>query len=127
MKRLHSALIVTLLIVSAYGFIDRKGITLQARSQPRLVTVRITLNDVGDTYRWLGVYGCSAELSEDSPAPYCNGFWERDSGFEIDGTKKFHQIEWRDLPGGTMLIIAVARDADGKQIASGQTTLFRGR
>lgn len=111
-----------------YGFVftnnerrDRLNIT--AAQHKRLLTVVIALPDVNSRYRWLSVYGCSADVTE--AGVQCNGWFERESSTELDGQRKQHLFDWRDLPGGTMRVVGMAFDGDGKVLAQNQVTVFR--
>lgn len=99
-------------------------LSLRAVTQPRLVTVVVTLHDARWGYRWLSVHGCSAEVGE--AGAFCTGFWERESTMELTGGKRQHLIDWRDLPSGTMLVTALAFDERQQLLARGQLTVFRG-
>jgi len=105
----------------------RDRLRLRVLTEPRLVTVVVTLPDVSDRYRWLSVYGCSAALPPDSPTAYCTGDFERESSFELSGGAKQHLVYWRDLPRGTMQVTAMAFDANQQVLASGVLTVFRGQ
>lgn len=89
-----------------------------------LVTVVVTFNRVTDAYRWLSVYGCSAEVTE--TGSYCTGEFERESTVELFGRKQ-ELFYWRNLPAGTMRVTAMAFDRDHRLLASGEVTVFRGR
>jgi hypothetical protein len=110
-----------LLALSEKG-LDRMSV--KALTEPRLVTVIITLKDADARYRWLSVYACGAALTSRSVV-YCVGEWERESTQEI-GAERQHLITWRDLPRGTTWITAMAFDADRKILARGQAVAFRG-
>ena len=98
--------------------------TLKAIAEPRLVTVIIGLRDADARYRFLSVYACGAAHTTENVV-YCTGQWERESSMEI-GSQRQHLIHWRDLPGGTLWITAMAFDGDRKLLARGQTVVFRG-
>ncbi len=102
--------------------LDRMSV--KALTEPRLVTVIITLRDADDRYRWLSVYACSAALTSENVV-YCTGQWERESSQEI-GPQMQHLIHWRDLPRGTLWITGMAFDGNQKLLARGQTVVFRG-
>ena len=101
---------------------DRMGLSVLA--EPRLVTVVVTLKDVTDAYRWLSVYGCSAEVTD--TGSFCTGDFERESSLELHGRKQ-ELIYWRDLPGGTLRVTAMAFDGNQQLLAKNQVTVFRGR
>lgn len=101
---------------------DRLGV--RAFTQPRLVTVIVTLHDARWGYRWLSVHGCAAEVGESGT--FCTGLWERESTMELTGGQKQHLVDWRDLPRGTMLVTALAFGDDQRLLARGQLTVFRG-
>ena len=97
--------------------------TLRATNEPRLLMISVYLPDLTDAYRWLSVYGCSADVTESGT--FCNYAFERESTTELAGRKQT-LIFWRDLPGGTMQITAVAFDVSSQALARGQVTIFRG-
>lgn len=99
-------------------------LSIKALSEKRLVTVIITLHDVTPDYRWLSVYGCSAEVTEYGTV--CNYAFERQTTYELQSAKKQQLVFWRDLPRGTMTITAVAFDVNHTPLARNQTTIFRG-
>lgn len=104
----------------------RDRLRLRVLTEPRLVTVVVTLPDVSERYRWLSVYACSAAFAPDSPEVHCTGDFERESSFELSGGRTQHLIYWRDLPRGTLQVQAMAFDADQQVLASGVLTVFRG-
>lgn len=107
------------------GWSDRGDrLTLKVLPERRLVTVIVGLPDVDERYRWLSVYGCSAVMGSDNPAVFCTGDFERESSFEISERRQY-LIHWRDLPGGMLLVTAMAFDADRKVLAQHTTTVFR--
>lgn len=123
-----TACTIILGVVFVYGFVRGDGrdrITLRVLNEPRLLTVVVGLPDADDRYRFLSVYGCSAELT-DSGTAYCTGFFERESTIEV-GPQTQHLIAWRDLPGGTMQIQAMAFDDRQHVLAARTLTVFRGR
>lgn len=120
MKRLLTAIAALLVVLTVYGFVfgektDR--VKIQHRDDRHLSTITITLFDVDEDYRWITVYACSAERAEDSPQAYCNYFWERESTMETRIDQKQYPFEkWR-VPGGLILITAVAFDKFNKPLA----------
>lgn len=113
-----------LLVFGALAEPAADRLTVKAITERRLVTVIVTLHDVRFGYRWLSVYGCSAEVGE--AGTFCTGLWERESSMELSGGLKQHLIAWRDLPRGTMLVTAMAFGDDQQILARGQLTVFRG-
>lgn len=98
-------------------------LTIRTLPEDTLLTISVTLNDVDESYRWLTVYGCSAEQSE--TGVFCTGDFERESTQELFWAKKQHLFTWRHLPRGTLYIISVAYDVDRKPLARGQAVVFR--
>ena len=128
MKNLLATCALIMGVLFVYGFIRGDGqdqMRLQAITAPRLVTVIVTLPDITDAYRWLSVYGCSAQVSE--AGTFCSGDWERESTIELYGGYTRHLVDWRDLPPGTMQITAMAFDGTRKRLASRVIAVFRGR
>jgi hypothetical protein len=127
MRRLLSACVAVLGAVFVFGFVRGDGkdrMTLKTVQDKRLLTVIVGLPDVDDRYRWLSVYGCSAHVQE--TGTFCTGDFERESTQEIYGRKQY-LFDWRDLPGGTMQITAMAFDVDDRALAQQTVVMFRGR
>lgn len=127
MKNLLTACVIVLGVLFVYGFIRgerRERMEVRVLVEPRLITASIYLPDVSDRYRFLSVYGCPVEITE--TGTFCTGEWERESTQEIQGYKQY-LFTWRDLPGGSMRVTAMAFDADHKVVAQGQKTVFRGQ
>ena len=120
MKRLLTAIAALLAVLTVYGFVfgersDR--IKIQTRDERKLSTITITLFDVNENYRWITVYACSAERGEESPQAFCNYLWERESTMETRVDQAQYPFEkWR-VPGGLILITAVAFDQFNKPLA----------
>jgi hypothetical protein len=113
-------------VLFVYGFIAEPAadrMSLKSVNERRLLTIIVYLPDVGEHYRWLSVYGCSADMTE--TGTHCTGHFERESTQELSGGKKQHLIAWRDLPRGTMQITAMAFDVDQKMLASDRLVVFR--
>ena len=122
MKRLLTAIVALLGILFIYGFVfgeraDR--IKVSTRDERHLSTITVTLFDVSEEYRWVTVYACSADRTDEGPAR-CNYFWERESGQQTSTDQKQYPFEkWR-VPGGLILITAVAFDRFNKPLARTQ-------
>ena len=130
MKRLLTACAIVIGVIFCVGFMlpgeeiaDR--LTIRVLAEKRIVTVSVSIPDVSEAYRWLSVYACSAQMLEHGV--FCTGDFERESSFEITSSRKQYLVDWRDLPGGTIQITAMAFDVDEKILAQGQTVVFRGR
>jgi hypothetical protein len=123
------AAIIALGLLFVAGFMgggdEADTITIRTMQDKRHLSAFITLNSVNDDYRWVSVYACSAAMLEHGT--FCTGDFERESSFEVTRGRRSYPVEWRDLPGGTMQITAMAFDADDKVLARGQVTVFRGR
>lgn len=101
----------------------KDALKISIRDEKTLFTVTITLFDVTPDYRWLSVYGCSAEVYEHGT--FCTGNYERESTQEVRHDTAQHLFPWRNIPRGTMQITAIAFDQDGKRLAAGQRTVIR--
>jgi hypothetical protein len=126
MRNFTAAFAIVCGVLFVYGFVAEPAadrMTLKSLSEPRLLTVVVILHDVEEHYRWLSVYGCSADMTE--TGTHCTGHFERESTQELTGGKRQHLITWRDLPRGTMQITAMAFDVDHKMLAQGQLVVFR--
>lgn len=123
MRDLLLACLVTILIVSVYGFISKETLKITTREERRDFTVTITLFDITPDYRWVSVYGCSAAVYEHGT--FCTGDFERESTQEVRIDQAQYPFFWRNMPRGTLQITALAFDQDGKKLAAGQKTVFR--
>lgn len=127
MRRLLTACVILLAGITLAGWIHGDGrdrMTLKAVTSKRLVTVVVYLPDITDRYRWLSVYGCSAEMQE--TGTFCTGYWERESTQELFGGYKQYLFDWRDLPPGTTKVTAMAFDINHAVLASDTLTILRG-
>lgn len=129
MTNLLKAIAVTLFLVSVVGMAlaQRDKLKITSRDEKRDFVVTITLRDLTPEYRWLSVYVCTAELGEDHPQPFCNYFWERESGQEVRQDQVQYPFLFRNAPRGTMWVFAMAFDANKEPLARGQATVLRGR
>jgi hypothetical protein len=122
--RVAAAFAIVCGVLFVYGFSGGDGrMSLKALDEKRLLTIVVVLHDIDESYRYLSVYGCSAEMGEEGT--HCNGFFERESTQELYGAWKQHLVTWRDVPRGTMQITAIAFDVDRKPLSRGQLTVFR--
>lgn len=108
-----------MLVLGNIGRSDRLRIT--TREDP--FTVVVSLPDVTEQYRWLSVFGCSAAVFEHGT--FCTGDYERESGQETRADQQQYPFPWRPVPRGTLLLIAVVFDANGKPVVRGQATVVR--
>lgn len=125
LKRLVCGCLIVMAAIFVYGFIRGEAsdpLKLSAVVEKRLVTVVVTLPKIDDRYRWLSVYGCSAQVTESGA--YCTGVWEMESTRELYGMKQ-ELFPWRDVPPGTMRIDAIAFDSVHRQLASARLTVLR--
>jgi len=126
MVRLLTAIVLLLGLITVYGFIRGDGrdrLSVTAISEKKLVTVVVTVPDAKDTYYWMKVYGCSADVTD--YGVQCNGFWDGSSERE-PGKRKQHLIPFRDCPQhGSIQFTAVIFDRFGNVLAQGQHTILR--
>jgi hypothetical protein len=120
MKNFTAAFAIICGVLFVYGFMAEAGkdrITVTTRDERKLSTITVTLFDINEDYRWITVYACSAERGEESPQAFCNYFWERESTQETRVDQVQYPFEkWR-VPGGLILITAVAFDKYNKPLA----------
>lgn len=120
MKRLLTALAALLAVLTVYGFVfGERGdrIRIATIDEGRLTTITVTLLDVDEKYNWVAIHACTAERGEESPQALCNYFWESESGQQTYADKLQYPFErWR-VPGGLILITAVAFDKFNKPLA----------
>ena len=126
MRNLLVAIVLMLAIVTIYGFIrgdDGDRMRVSALSEKNLVTVIVTVPDANDTYYWLKVLGCSADVTD--TGVQCNGGWDASSERQ-PGALKQHLIPFRDCPArGSVKFSAWVFDRFGNVLASGQHTILR--
>lgn len=127
MRNLLGAIVVVLLVVSAYGAImsgrkDRLRLTkYEDRSVLHLV---VTVPDASESYAWLQIIGCSADVSDNGVS--CNpAAWFSSSTREIDARRQ-HVVPFRDAPKGTLHFTAFIADRFGNHLANGSYTFMRG-
>ena len=127
MRRLTCACCIVLGVIFCVGFMlpkDRLKIT--TREDKPDFTITVTLQDVNEDYRWVSLYACTAERGEDSPAAYCTYFWERESTQETRADQFQYPFRWRHVPGGLLLVTAMAFDKEGKVRAANTMPVQRG-
>ena len=109
-----------------YGFLVAERINISTRKEQGATpfTVVITLPNVTESYRWVSVYGCSAETDSEN-ITRCDGNWERESTQETRMDQRQYVFPWRGTPRTLVQVSAMAFDRDGKTLASGQTKVFR--
>jgi hypothetical protein len=127
----RNLLIGCLIVMGAifvYGFIAGKDdrLKITTREEQLKFVVTVTLLDVTPEYAWVGVNICTAERGEDNPQPYCTYFWESESTHPTRADQVQYPIPFRGVPGGLLLITAVAWDRDKKVKARGSVTVQRG-
>lgn len=122
MARLLTACVVVIVAISVYGFIAGDKMRLSQRMDKRYTTISVYMPNVTREYFWLTVIACSADIYEASAD--CNGYWDTTSGQEINNRKTI-SVEWRDLPRGTILVRAAAKDSSNVIKASSSLVFFR--
>jgi hypothetical protein len=123
-KRLLAAILFVLIAVSAYGFLASR-MRLSEIDDKREYIVMVTDTDADESYVWLTVEGCSAEVTDDGIA--CNLGWYGRSDREWRHGKKQTPVPFRDAPRGVLLRFeAVVSDRDGKPRGSAAFITTRG-
>ena len=126
MKNLLTACCIVLGVIFVYGFVAGKPkdrMRVSVLDQKNVVVVVITIPDVDASYRWLQVYGCSAEITENGA--FCTERWSTASGREPHGLTQ-HLIPFRQVPGGPLQFTAFALDARSEVLADARLTILRG-
>jgi len=115
-KKLLSACVIVLGVIFVYGFIAGKEdrIRIQTREEQLTYVVTVTLPDITPEYRWVTIYICTAERGEDNPQAYCNGYWDTESTHPTRADQMQYPFPLRNVPGGLLLITAVAFDTTNK-------------
>lgn len=116
MRRLLSAILVTLIAVSAYGWIVAK-MRVSKIDTTREFQIVITDAHADDTYVWLMVEGCSADHTDSGVI--CTLGWYARSDREWRQGSKQTAVPFRDAPRGVLLRFdALVTDRAGKHVAS---------
>jgi hypothetical protein len=125
-KDLLLACIVTLVIVSIYGFVrgDRMRLTALDEKRPTRFYLVVSVPDLTAKYAVLLVQGCAAQVTEHGTFCMEDG-WFADSRREFRADQRQYDIPFPP-PRGTVKFTAVAFDRDAKVITSNQLTLMRG-
>ena len=114
MRRLLGAILVALMAVSAFGFLESR-LRFSKIEDRRDYIVVITDADADASYYWLTVEGCTADHGDDGV--WCNNAWTGRSDREWRG--KQTAVHFRDAPRGPLLRFdAVVRDRQGQAKAS---------
>ena len=113
-------------VLFVYGFLvaERISITTRKEQGSTPFTVVITLPSIKPEYRWISLYGCTAETDSES-ITRCDGNWERESTQETRVDQRQYVFPWRGTPRTLLQLSAMAFDGNGKTLASGQTRVYR--
>ena len=109
------------------GFIvarpDRMRLTKIERSKGQPFTLVISMPDRDARYRRLYYAACSAEITE--AGAYCiENAWFSDGDRDI--ARSVEPIPFTRIPGGALMFIAAAFDANNRPLASSRLVLMRG-
>lgn len=110
-----------------YGFLAADTairITTLKETKTTPFTVVVTVPNVTDQYRWIALYGCTAQ-SDDNSAVSCDGFWEVQSSREMRADQAQYPFPMRSVPKTMLQWTAMAFDANQKTLARGQTVVLR--
>ena len=125
-KDLLKAIVVTLIIVSIYGFFarDRMRLTHIDSEKPKRFSLIVSMPDIDASYALLTVTGCAADVSEHGIYCLADG-WASRSDQTLRGDKKSYEFPFPP-PRGTVRFEAYATNYERKVVASAQLTLMRG-
>lgn len=115
-------------VLFIYGFLmaDRIRITTRTAKPRPDFYVMITLPSVTPDYRWLKVFGCSAEMLEDAGVRCIPEGWDTSSMKETRIDQRQYEVPWGSrVPKGMLQVSAVVFDQEWKVLAQGQTVVFR--
>lgn len=128
LRRLLAACAIVLGVIFCVGFMlpGRDRLKIQTREDNPDFTVTVTLQDVSADYRYVSLHACTAERGEENPQAYCTYFWERESTQETRADQVQYPFKWRRVPGGLLLITAMAFDKDGQTRAAHSIPVQRG-
>ena len=119
MRSLLLACALVLAAIIVFGFIrgdrpDRVRIT--TLEEKHTLHVVVTLYDISEPYRWVGLHVCTADRAEDMRA-YCNDLWESESTHPTRIDQQQYPFPLRNVPGGLLLITAYVFDIDDRVLA----------
>lgn len=125
MRRLLLGLALTYAVFFVFGFIMAETIKITTRMERTTAFhVMVTLPRVTPEHRWVELYACGAEITDEGDVR-CAGHWDRRSLQETSDRRQYDFALGRYVPRGTLQISAVAMDANWKVLASGQTRVIR--
>lgn len=126
MRDLLKAIVVTLIVVSIYGFFagDRMRLTYIETSKPKRFSLIVSAPDVDARYAVLIVQACAAEVSENG-AVCLEGGWSTDSRRSMSAHQRQYEVPFPP-PRGTIYYLAAAVDRDAQVLASSRLILMRG-
>jgi hypothetical protein len=123
-RNLCTAFVILCGVLFIYGFVAEK-MRLSEIDDKREYVVMVTDTDADESYFWLTVEGCSAEVTDDGIA--CGLGWYGRSDREWRHGKKQTPVPFRDAPRGVLLRFeAVVSDRDGKARGSASFITTRG-
>ncbi len=113
-------------VLFIYGFLMVDAIRVSTREfKDTGFDVLVTLPSVTEHYRWVQVYGCAAEVTDEAEVE-CVGFWDRKSMQETRVDQRQYPFPWgRYVPRGKLLIVSTAYDANWQVLARGRTVVIR--
>lgn len=126
MRDLLKAIIVTLVVVSIYGFFrgDRMRLTYIDSEKPTRFSLIVSMPDIDPAYALLTVTGCAAAVSEHGV--YClEDGWASRSDQTLRGDQKSYEFPFPP-PRGTVSFEAYAIDRDRTVVARSRLVLMRG-
>jgi hypothetical protein len=127
-KNLLVSCCIVLGVIFVYGFIAGREdrLRIQTREEQLSLVVTVTLPDVSAEYAWVSLYLCTAERGEDNPQAYCTGDWDTESTHPTRPDQMQYPFPLRSVPGGLLLVTAMAFDANGKIRARRSVPIHRG-
>lgn len=125
MRRILLGLVLAYCVFFALGYTSAKISisTRQEKSRPEYY-VTATVPSVTADARWVELYACSADITEDAGVR-CNFHWERRSLQELRTDQRQYEFMYRTVPRGTLLLMAAVSDANWKTLATGQRVVMR--
>lgn len=130
MRTILTGLVVTFCVFFAVGYTlaekteQIKLSTRTERSKPTEYYVTATLPPITPEFRWVEVYVCHAEITEDG-STRCTFTWDRRSLQEVRLDQHQYVFGYRFVPRGTLLILAQAADSQWKVLATGRKVVLR--
>lgn len=124
MRDLLKAILVTIVIVSVYGFFHGDRLWISKRDDKPHYTIVVSVPDINEHYNRIALFVCVAEVTENGTYCLPDG-WETGSDHPARLDQKQYEFPCLNCPHGTKLFQAAAVDREGHVLVSNRLTVFR--